>query len=1002
MMGWNFEDQISDAAPRREAVLEQIRKKALNYVPEWRFTREDPDIGTALALIYGEMLSGTMKKLNEIPYKYQIAFFQALEAELLPAVPSGGFVSFQITGGEAGGEEVPAGTQVLALARNTRENTISYETLDDIYVTPAQPDCMLQVSGQRDFIGLLDMDKIEDQGIYLFADQTENMQKHRLYFCHDDALFITESGRITVDFLLRGEAVEEDFIKLLADTGQAVFSYGSEDGYVPFASVRSSAGQLEFVIGPKDPPFVRREENGRESFWICCEIKQLHSFRRFCFDRMILVTSCGRVMPDSIYANGTEVTGDSFFPFGEQFSDYNEVCFLSDEVFGKKGAVITLSFHLDFAKIPLDYEETGIAWDWVMRRSDFKLDPEFDITIEEVVWEYFNGYGWTALFEKNEYGTIFSVRDQAFGQYQKISFVCPQDISPILINAREGLSIRARILKVNNLYKMRGTYISPVMDNVHVQYDYAQRPVSPQRLITENNRIRRVHPPGEGQLHPFSGMDPEEILYLGFDAAPEGGPIKILFDFSRRLKKGARTLLWEYAAGHGAWKEIDLADETEHMSRTGIVTLMGSQGFERRMLYGIDRYWIRMRDVSPENPDKRTKKEFPCLCGLYMNTVRIRQMDRLETEYFHMEMYQENRVFRLLYTGVIDCRLWVDETDLLSRKELEMLRRSHRLHAEYRSDGELCRAWVEWELVEDFLSSKSDDRHYMLSSTQGSIRFGNGKAGRIPPPAKTDNIRVIYKTGGGEHTNVEERAVDQPGRAMGVINRIRNPKRLTGGSDAETLKDALLRNAAVLRHQNMAVTERDFEEIALEASRSLKRVKCFSGYDAWENKKSGAVTLVLLQKDLKEGQARFYDIRMEVENHMKDRICTSLLDRNVFYCIPPQLVELRIRAEIVVESFDHVFQVKKQVLKRLEEFLNPLTGNFDGMGWEIGSLPNQLQVRNAVSEVAGLSYIRNVYMSAFLGEEADLAEVDMERVRRRKYILPVSGVHEVVVRVKEV
>jgi len=59
-------------------------------------------------------------------------------------------------------------------------------------------------------------------------------------------------------------------------------------------------------------------------------------------------------------------------------------------------------------------------------------------------------------------------------------------------------------------------------------------------------------------------------------------------------------------------------------------------------------------------------------------------------------------------------------------------------------------------------------------------------------------------------------------------------------------------------------------------------------------------------------------------------------------------------------------------------------------------------VRNAISDVEGLSYIKNVYLSAFLGEEADLTEVDMERVRRRRYILPVSGAHNVVVRVKEV
>lgn len=1000
MTGWDFESRIGDTAQRREAILDQIQKKALSYVPEWRFTREDPDIGTALALIYGEMLSKTIKKLNEIPYKYQIAFFQQLEAELLPAVPASGFVTFQITGGERAGEEVAAGTKVLAPAGNGRESTISYETLDDIYVTPAQPDCMLQVSGQRDFIGLLDMEKMRDPGIFLFADQTENMQRHRLYFCHDDALSITQAGRITIDFLLRGEAVGEELVRMLADPEQAVFFYGSEDGYVPFASVKSSASQLEFVTGQNDPPFVPREENERESFWICCEVKQLQTFERFCFDQMILVTDCGRVMPDCIYANGKEVTGDSFFPFGEQFSDYQEVCFLSDEVFRKKGAVITLSFNLDFAKIPLDYEQTGIAWDWVMRRSDLKTDPEFDITIEEVVWEYFNGYGWTALFEKNGYADVFSVRDGAIGQYQKISFVCPQDISPVLIHAREGLYIRARILKVNNLYKMRGTYISPVMDKVHVQYDYGQRPVSPKCLITENNISRRVHFPGEGQLHPFLGMEAQESLYLGFDTAPEGGPVKILFDFSRRLEKGNRTLVWEYATTYGGWKEMDLADGTEHMSRTGIVTLMGSRGYDRRTLYGIDRYWIRIRDVSPQLVDHGKKKELPCLCGLYMNTVRIRQMERLETEYFHMEMYQENMVFHFMHTGVTGCRLWVDETELSGSSELQLLRRSHRLYAQYRSDGELYRAWVEWELVEDFLNSGSDDRHYMLDRTEGSIRFGNGKAGRIPPAARTDNIRVVYKTGGGEHTNVEAYAVNQPDRAMGVVNRIYNPKKLTGGSDAETLKDALKRNAAVLRHQNMAVTERDFEEIALEASRSLKRVKCFSGYDAWEHKKSGAVTLVLLQKDLKEGQARFYDIRMEVEHHMRDRICTSLIERNAFFCIPPQFVELRIRAEIVVESFDYVFQVKKRVLKRLEAFLNPLTGNFDGMGWEIGSLPNQLQVRNAISDAEGLSYIKNVYLSAFLGEDAKLAEVDMERVRRRKYILPVSGAHHVVVRVK--
>ena len=45
-------------------ILAQIKEKAASYTPEWRFGADAPDIGSALALVYGQMLSGTIKKMH--------------------------------------------------------------------------------------------------------------------------------------------------------------------------------------------------------------------------------------------------------------------------------------------------------------------------------------------------------------------------------------------------------------------------------------------------------------------------------------------------------------------------------------------------------------------------------------------------------------------------------------------------------------------------------------------------------------------------------------------------------------------------------------------------------------------------------------------------------------------------------------------------------------------------------------------------------------------------
>ena len=132
---------------------------------------------------------------------------------------------------------------------------------------------------------------------------------------------------------------------------------------------------------------------------------------------------------------------------------------------------------------------------------------------------------------------------------------------------------------------------------------------------------------------------------------------------------------------------------------------------------------------------------------------------------------------------------------------------------------------------------------------------------------------------------------------------------------------------------------------------------------------------------------------------MKDKIYTFTAQRGAFYCIPPQFVEICVRIEAVAERFDEVFRIKKQMRERLEQFLNPLSGGFDQTGWEIGTMPDSLQIRNALSSISGVRSIRDVYMSGFLGGQNGRTEADLEALRKSRYILPVSGKHEIMIRI---
>lgn len=874
-------EQLVFSGKKEEEILERIEKKAESYTPEWRFDRENPDAGTVLSMVFANMLAKSYEKMGFLPMKNKIEFFNRLGACMLPAEPSRGWVEFSAVNREAPVQEVLAGAGIIC--RNEEEREIYFETLDDLSVTGAALTNILFSCAKSDYIGEAYDGKKPAQDIKLFSFEKENLQEHILYFMAGRVLGIKSGGEISIKLYLRDEAVDIKKLMECLEGGGAFFEYSAGGGYYRMNPPVISEDGISFVISENDPVFEEREEMGQKGYWLRLSLPDYKKLEGFCFDRVILSSCCKKKRPEIIFAEGEEADLVEFYPFGQHFTNYSEAYIASGEVFGKRGAEITISFYMEYEEEPINgVKKESKELEWIMKKSDFKTEPEYDITIEEVVWEYYNGSGW-AVIPGTEKGRRFFSYDigRPVRGCKTISFTCPKDICPILINSKESYYVRIRVLKVNNFLKQNGKYIYPVIKNISLCYDYKAALIQADYIFTLNNKEIKEYKLStlkKGQaLIPFYGLVEEyPAVYFGFDRAFCNGIYKIMFDVGERRKQRDRPLLWEYFNGT-RWKELDVVDETENFSRPGIVTILAGGDFECFELYGYRGCWLRVSDISGRGNLREKEDELPLIRGIYLNSVKVR-----------------------------------------------------------------C------------------------------------------------------TSPGGEYTNAGEGRVSRMVKSMRYIRGVTNPKKMTGGRDAENMQEALKRNAGAIRHQNMAVTIRDFEEIAGFADRTIQKVKCLRGYDENEEKKSGAVTLVVLLCSYREEFRDFYEVKLKILNHLKEKINSSIWDLNRLYIREPYFIEFNVSVKIAVGGMEDVFMIKKKVQRRLEVFLDPVSGNFDNSGWDIGVLPNMQQLKNAIRGIEGVKYIKDLLVTAYLKEGSTRREIDINTMLKSRYVLPDSGCHDVI------
>ncbi len=290
-----------------------------------------------------------------------------------------------------------------------------------------------------------------------------------------------------------------------------------------------------------------------------------------------------------------------------------------------------------------------------------------------------------------------------------------------------------------------------------------------------------------------------------------------------------------------------------------------------------------------------------------------------------------------------------------------------------------------WTLVADFSGSTPDDRHCVCDTSTREIRFGPGirqpdgqvrQYGDIPP--KGSIIRMSsYRHGGGSTGNVGKNALTVVKSSIPYIASVTNRRAAAGGRDPESLESAMIRAPRVFRAHDRAVTESDFEHLALESSSRVARARCIQPREVGtQSDPPPGVVLLLVVPSVAATEGRIPPEQLEVPQEVKQEVQAYLDERRLLASLlivsEPKYVWASSDATVRLKPRADPVQVRSSIEKELHRYLNPLFGGPEGTGWPFGRDLIVSDVYARIQSIGGVEYV----------EEARIYPVDISSGKR--------------------
>ncbi len=987
-------------------ILAEIKKKSEFYTPEWRADFDDPDAGAALARLFAEMFYDTIDRYNRFPEKCYIEFLNMIGVCAKNVAPAVGMAGARLVEGAQDSVFIRAGTQLFTdISGEQGDRRVVFETDAGFFATPAKLRGVFMTDPLNDIITRTDPEAEGALPLELFHPKKANsIERHVFALASEPVLYSCSPCEITVRLENTGLSYRsEAAVKKLCSAQFARWSVLTESGRV-YLEAKSSGGGIVLTKTERAQVLLTNErgepvEEGAAP-WLFCEMTADGELDEITADSLSVsarsVTdgqTSRRIAPSHIFANDTEVSLSSGgYCFGREPSVYDSFFVECTEAFCKRGAQITAEFTVGTVTVGGDEEdEAAVDFDsrLLVDKADAAAKPLDDIRISDVVWEYWNGYGW-ALLEVS--GDVNPFSCQGEGVKRVVSFCCPADMARSVQNAYDGLWIRARVRGIDNRFSMRGRWHLPYFKSMDISYDYGGKFLPVDAVFSENSRKRLMYTPHGAEMNmTLFRVFPEKhhAVYFCFDGEPSGYPVNLFAEFAGSTDE-ERVIVFEYLAGErgGAprWNEFKVIDRTQGFESSGLISLYTPKGFAEAELFGERGCWIRAVNRSMKfHPDCR---RYPRLSGIRMNTVGITQKQSISGEPHVIAAGSPERAVVLREKPVLQCAVWVNELGETPLSELNELaaRDSSLVRRVCGAAGELTEFWVKWEQRLTFADSGESDRHYTLDAAQGAIRFGDGVNGRIPSYGADAAISVDYAFGGGREGNLPAGTIEGAIVSLPYVESITNIGPTCGGSSEQSLETVKRIGTKRLRHFGRAVTCGDYENLILEEFCEVSEVRCFAGRDRTGALRSGYVTVVVLPHDGSEG-AYAASLCRRIEAFVSARAGCELVSAKRLAVIPA--VTMRVSSEITVQldDYEYAAEAERSVTQAVKTLLE------GSGGARIGSVPRRSDFLAALGHIPHVAYVSRIVLVGEYYRENEKLTVSLDDAQDYRYLVAASGEH---------
>ena len=274
---------------------------------------------------------------------------------------------------------------------------------------------------------------------------------------------------------------------------------------------------------------------------------------------------------------------------------------------------------------------------------------------------------------------------------------------------------------------------------------------------------------------------------------------------------------------------------------------------------------------------------------------------------------------------------------------------------------------------------------------------------------------LANEVGGGSQGNVSVNEVKTLKNLIPLVDSVRNLEEGEGGSDVQSVKNAMETLPSLIKNRGQAVTVEDFESLIMNRFASLSRTKCFPTTNGGGSFQPGHVLVVIIPKKENSSSSSSGVDSNSIANNNSSNSSTNgrespLIHSEIFareqilypsielvrnvrqylyktasetvvssarlHVTGPSYFRVYISANLYVSKMEDLPTAQRKARELIRKFLDPVEGGRDGKGWEFRKILGISEIYGLLSGVPEVNHIDSVAMKIELDE---VTQTDSER-----------------------